>query len=42
MSDLIMIAVAFAAGLVVGWIFLPEPAFVRNAFVQIGWAKAKV
>lgn len=32
---------AFGAGLVAGWIFLPEPARVRAFFVKIGWAQPK-
>ena len=30
-----------AIGLVLGWIFLPEPKFIRDIFVQMGWAKSK-
>ena len=33
--------VGAVVGLVLGWVFLPEPKFVRDIFVQIGWAKAK-
>ena len=29
-------------GLVLGWVFLPEPKFVRDFFVRIGWAKPVV
>jgi hypothetical protein len=27
------------AGLLTGWMFLPEPKFVRNFFVRMGLAK---
>jgi hypothetical protein len=30
--------IGFAGGLVVGWFFLPEPAFLRRLFVRWGWA----
>lgn len=30
------------AGLIAGWIFLPEPALVRAFFVRIGWAQPRV
>lgn len=33
--------VGVGIGLVLGWIALPEPAFVRSFFVRIGWAKEK-
>lgn len=33
------LAIAFGAGLLCGWIFLPEPKFLRDFFVRIGWAK---
>jgi hypothetical protein len=33
-------ATIFGAGLVVGWCLLPCPAFVRDFFVRIGWARA--
>ncbi len=36
---LLSIVAVFVAGLVVGWIFLPEPAIVRKFFVWLGWAK---
>lgn len=26
-------------GLIAGWIFLPEPKFIRDFFVRMGWAK---
>lgn len=35
---MIEFALGMCAGLVLGWIFLPEPKFVRDAFVRIGWA----
>jgi len=31
--------VGICVGLVLGWIFLPEPAFVRRFFVRVGLAK---
>lgn len=31
--------IGVAVGLVVGWVFLPEPAFVRRFFERMGWAK---
>jgi hypothetical protein len=30
--------VGFGVGLVVGWFWLPEPAFIRRLFVRWGWA----
>jgi hypothetical protein len=33
------LAIAFGAGLIVGWIFFPEPKFLRDFFVRIGLAK---
>jgi hypothetical protein len=33
------LVIGFGAGLVVGWTLLPEPAFVRDFFVRIGWAR---
>lgn len=42
MSELILLALVFGAGLVVGWTVLPEPAFVRAFFVRIGWAKPAI
>ena len=33
----------FGAGLVVGWNFLPQPEFVKNAVTaSVAWVKAKV
>lgn len=34
--------IGFGAGLLTGWLFLPEPKFVRDFFVRIGWAKPAV
>ena len=34
--------IGFAGGLVVGWFFLPEPAFLRRMFIKWGWAKPTV
>lgn len=31
--------VGLAIGAVVAWVFLPEPKFVRDFFVRMGWAK---
>lgn len=42
MSELVLGLLGFGGGLIVGWIFLPEPAFVRAFFVRQGWAKPKV
>lgn len=39
MDFLIILAIGFAAGAIVAWVFLPEPAFIRRFFVKIGWAK---
>jgi type II secretory pathway component PulJ len=39
MIELLIGVFIFAAGLVVGWVFLPEPAFVRRFFERIGWAR---
>lgn len=36
-----MTAVGFGAGLIAGWVFLPEPKVVRDFFVKLGWAKVK-
>lgn len=41
MGDIIVAVIVFAAGLVTGWVFLPEPKFVRDFFVSQGWAKPK-
>lgn len=41
MSELLFASLAFGSGLIVGWIFLPEPAFVRSFFVRVGWAAPK-
>jgi hypothetical protein len=38
---MIELAIGVAIGLVLGWVFLPEPVFVRNFFVKIGLAKEK-
>jgi hypothetical protein len=27
-------------GLILGWVFLPEPKFVRDFFVRVGLAKS--
>lgn len=40
-GSLFGLALAFGGGLVAGWIFLPEPAYVRAFFVRMGWAKEK-
>lgn len=34
--------VGVGIGLILGWVVLPEPAFVRDFFVKIGWAKPVV
>lgn len=39
MEFFIGLLIGAAGGLVLGWIFLPEPTFIRNFFVKIGWAK---
>ncbi len=31
--------IGLAAGLLIGWTLLPEPAFVRGFFERMGWAK---
>lgn len=41
MGELFLMALAFGGGLIVGWIFLPEPVGVRAFFVRLGWAKAR-
>lgn len=41
MGEILGAAFFVAVGLVVGWVFLPEPKFVRDFFVRIGWAKPK-
>lgn len=33
------LAIAFGAGLLVAWVFLPEPAFMRAFFERIGLAR---
>ena len=33
--------VGVCIGLVLGWVFLPEPSFVRKFFVRVGLAKEK-
>jgi len=42
MSFIVGIVFGFGVGLIAGWMFLPEPAFVRRFFVRIGWAKERV
>jgi hypothetical protein len=42
MSFIVGICLGFGSGLIVGWVVLPEPAFVRRFFVRIGWAKERV
>lgn len=37
--DMMYLAIAFIAGLVVGWNFLPQPAFVKNIVDQLGLTK---
>ena len=32
--------IGVGVGLVLGWVFLPEPDMVRAFFVRVGWAKA--
>lgn len=41
MGDVAWTAACIALGLVLGWIFLPEPKGVRDFFVRLGWAKQK-
>lgn len=41
MGDFIGALFFFGAGLVCGWVFLPEPKLVRDFFVRLGWAKPK-
>lgn len=42
MGELFLFALGIAVGLVLGWIALPEPKFVRAFFVRLGWAKPVV
>lgn len=35
------VIIGFIGGLVAGWVFLPEPKFVRDFFVKMGLAKQK-
>lgn len=39
MGEVLWTICCIAFGLVLGWIFLPEPKIVRDFFVKIGWAK---
>lgn len=35
------LVIGIVIGLVLGWVFLPEPKIVRDFFVRIGLAKEK-
>lgn len=37
---MIGLIIGVAIGLVLGWVFLPEPAFVRSFFERMGIAKS--
>jgi hypothetical protein len=42
MDNVATLVLGIGIGLVLGWIFLPEPKFVRDFFVRIGWANPRV
>lgn len=42
MSFLTGVLLGVGGGMVIGWIFLPEPKWVRDIFVKWGWAKPTV
>lgn len=37
--EIILIALAFACGLICGWIALPEPVWLREFWTARGWAR---
>jgi hypothetical protein len=39
MGDLMMLAIAFGAGAVFGWMIMPAPKPVTDFWIRMGWAK---